>query len=309
MTAFESAMREHERYLWSLCYRMTGVAADADDLVQETFIRAIERPPANVEQPLKGWLTRVAVNLARDQLRRRKRAKYVGPWLPSPVETADEAIASVEPASTEGRYDLLESVSFAFLLALEALSPKQRAVLLLMDVFDYSVAEIAECLAMSPGNVKVVHHRARKAMADYDTHRCQPTRAAQARNRAALERFLSLLLEGDSQGMAAMLADSVKALTDGGGEFAAAKVPLFGPERLITFLRRLVEIRGAPDHAEVRLLNGLPALVASIARERCKPNEAPVFVLRIDLDEEGKIRDFHSVLASRKLTALLENRV
>jgi RNA polymerase sigma factor (sigma-70 family) len=127
-----------------LCYRMTGNAADADDLVQETFVRAWKSPPERTEEPWRPWLARVAMNLSRDLLRRRKRRHYDGTWLPSPIETGDEAAAPPdEPVDEQGdplaRYDMLESVSFAFLLALEALTPAQRAVLLLRDVFDYSV--------------------------------------------------------------------------------------------------------------------------------------------------------------------------
>ena len=107
-----------------LCYRLSGSAADADDLVQATFVRALEHPPARTDEPWRPWLTRVAINLGRDLLRRRKRRRYVGPWLPSPIATGDDgALASYEPTltsgvTTEGRYDMLESVSFAFRLAL-----------------------------------------------------------------------------------------------------------------------------------------------------------------------------------------------
>src|SRR6185436_15707102 len=173
----EQSFKDDERFLWGLCYRLTGSAADADDLVQETFVRALERPPRDQTEPLRPWLVRVAMNLGRDLLRRRKRRSYVGPWLPSPIETADEeAPPAHEPTidgrlTTEGRYDLLESVSFAFLLALEALTPQQRAVLLLMDVFDYSVREAARALTMSEPNVKTTHHRARRVMARYDDTR------------------------------------------------------------------------------------------------------------------------------------------
>ena len=135
-SAFEEIFRAHERFIWGLCYRMAGNAADADDLAQETFVRAWERPPARTDEPWRPWLVRVAMNLSRDLLRRRKRRGYEGPWLPSPIETGDEFTPpSYEPVDEEGnpaaRYDMLESASFAFLLALEALTPAQRAVLLL----------------------------------------------------------------------------------------------------------------------------------------------------------------------------------
>src|SRR6185436_15303130 len=121
--ALGSLFEEHRRFLWGLCYRMTGCAADADDVVQDTFVRAIERPPRRVDEPLRPWLVKVALNLARDLLRRRRRRDYLGPWLPSPIETEPP---SHEPAALDGRYELLESVSFAFLIALEALTPTQR---------------------------------------------------------------------------------------------------------------------------------------------------------------------------------------
>lgn len=163
-TAIES-LETDRRLLWGLCYRMTGNAADADDLVQETFVRAIEKPPRRTDEPLRPWLVRVAINLSRDLLQRRRRQGYVGPWLPSPVPTDEESPASYEPpASSEespvARYDLKESISFAFLLALEALTPSGRAVLLLRDVMDYSTSDTAGALDMTEANVKCCCARA-----------------------------------------------------------------------------------------------------------------------------------------------------
>src|SRR5262245_56527904 len=151
---------EHKRFLWGMCYRMTGSAADADDIVQDTFVRALENPPADMEAPLRPWLVKVAMNLSRDQLRRRRRREYVGPWLPFPVLTDGDAQSqlghtTLTEDSPGAHYDLKESVTLAFLLALEALTPAQRAVLLLRDVFDYSTIETAEALVMSEVNIKV----------------------------------------------------------------------------------------------------------------------------------------------------------
>jgi RNA polymerase sigma-70 factor, ECF subfamily len=223
----EEVIAVHKSFLWGLCYRLTGSAADADDLVQETFVRLIERPPAHTDEPWRPWLVRVALNLGRDLLRRRKRRAYVGLWLPSPIETQEqESSPSCEfsadrQLSPEGRYDLVESVTFAFLLALEALTPQQRAVLLLRDVFDYSGRESAEALDMSEVNVKTTHHRARRVMQEYDRARCVPTRALQERTRQALEQFLTCLASQDVSGMERLLAAEVCALSDGGGEVTA----------------------------------------------------------------------------------------
>jgi len=301
---------EHRRFLWGLCYRLTGSAADADDLVQETFVRAIERPPARTDEPWRPWLVRVALNAGRDLLRRRRRRGYVGPWLPSPIETGDEASPpSVEPVvasgqTTEGRYDLLESVSYAFLVALEALTPLQRAVLLLRDVFDYTVAETADALGASEANVKTTLHRARARMAAYDRARTMPTRALQERTRTALERFIVALASADLSAVEALLSESVRALSDGAGEFHAARVPILGRARVARFHWNIARRRTAdtPPRVEMRMLNGLPALVIRMADDA--RGEAGRFVIRADVDAEGRIVALHSVLATRKLTAL-----
>lgn len=306
--ALGALYEEHERFLWGLCYRLTGSAADADDLVQTTFVRAMESPPARTDEPWRPWLTRVAINLGRDLLRRRKRQRYVGPWLPSPIETGDEsALASYEPqlaagVTTEGRYDMLESVSFAFLLALEALTPKQRAVLLLRDVFDYSVTETADALGVSEPDVKTTHHRARRAMEAYDRERCRPTREEQDRTRAALAELMGAFARGDLASAEKQLASSVVALSDGGGEFFAARVPVVGADRVAKFYRNVATRSLAGAAHEMTMLNGLPAIVTEIPGP--VHGQAAHLVTAIVLDREGRVARIWSVLATRKLTAL-----
>jgi RNA polymerase sigma-70 factor, ECF subfamily len=305
---FDAAFRAHERFLWGVCYRLTGCAADADDLVQETFVRAMQRPPARVDESLRPWLVRVAMNLGRDLLRRRRRRAYVGPWLPSPIETGDEeSPPSYEPAldaehTTEARYDLLESVSFAFLLALEALTPAQRAVLLLRDVFDYSVRETAAALAMSDANVKTTHHRARRAMHDYDRNRCVPTAALQERSREVLGRFVASLASGDVGAVEALLAESVRAENDSDGEFFAARVPILGPRRVARFHYNVTQRRLLGARFAVRMVNGLPALVGEFTDG--KRGEPPRTVLHCIVGTDGRIERLYSVVASRKLSAM-----
>jgi RNA polymerase sigma-70 factor (ECF subfamily) len=305
---YADAFHDHERFLWGLCYRLTGSAADADDLVQETFVRAMERPPARTDQPWRPWLVRVAMNLGRDLLRHRKRRAYVGPWLPSPIETGgDESPPAYEPVvdgqrTTEGRYDLLESVSYAFLLALETLTPQQRAVLLLRDVFDYTVRETAEALDLSEPNVKTTHHRARAAMRDYDCNRCVPTRALQERTREALAQFMASMASGDMKAMEALLADSVRAVNDGAGEFHAARKVIFGPQRVARFHHNVGYRRQVGARSAVRMINGLPALVGEFSDGR--PGEPPRFVLQCEVGADGRITQLLSVVASHKLTAI-----
>jgi RNA polymerase sigma-70 factor (ECF subfamily) len=306
--ALAAAFREHARLLRMLCYRMTGSAADADDLVQETFTRAIAHPPADLAAPLRPWLVRVAMNLARDLLRRRRRSPYKGPWLPAPIESDDELDgldlpAAHEPARTEARYDLMESVTMAFLLALEALSPPRRAVLILRDVFDYSVAETAAALAMSEANVKTTHHRARKGMEAYDRRRCRPSADLTARTRAALIRFLGAMRDQDIAAVEGMLAADVVGLSDGGGEYQAAGIPLIGAHRVaVAYVRLGAQRHPAALRYDIRLLNGLPALIVEDAEPR--PRWAPRWTLQVEIDDDDRIRAIHSVLSTRKLQAL-----
>jgi RNA polymerase sigma-70 factor (ECF subfamily) len=294
----ERAFREHERFVWGVCYRMTGDAAEADDLVQETFARALERPPADRSRPWRPWLVRVAVNLSIDALRRRRRRAYVGPWLPSPVDTSADPL---EPGP-EARYGRAESATFAFLLALEALTPKQRAVLLLRDVLDHSARETAEVLGSTEAAVKVTLHRARKAMAAYDAARCVPTKEHAARARAAMERFFLALAAGDAAAMEAALAEDVRMLNDSAGEYLAARKPVVGRAKVALFHRKIGAQDPRPRRWDFRMLNGMPALVLELDGELA--GVASRMVIRADVDPGGSIREIHLVVARDKLAAV-----
>jgi RNA polymerase sigma-70 factor (ECF subfamily) len=304
----EQLFHEHHRFLWRLCYRLTGSAADADDIVQDTFIRALEHPPIRTDEPWRPWLVRVAMNRGRDILRRRRRRTYTGPWLPSPLETGDEAsppsyeAIADDQLSTDGRYDLVESLSLAFLLALEALTPQQRAVLLLRDVVEYSVEETAAALAMSVANVKTTHHRARRAMASYDRARCLPTRSLQDRTRQVLERFLACLSSRDVTGLESLLATDVQLVSDGGGEFRAALKVIQSRDKIVRFFAKTLEHNRPIAHVTMQMLNGLPALVIEYADQQ--ERQASRLVQYIEIDSDNRIHTLHTVLASRKLTAV-----
>jgi RNA polymerase sigma-70 factor (ECF subfamily) len=299
----------HRAFLWGLSYRVTGSAADADDVVQETFVRACQHAPAQLDNP-RQWLTRVAVNAGRDVLRRRKRRRYVGPWLPTPIETPDDALPSYEPTvegrTLENRYDLMESASFAFLVALEALTPTQRAVLLLRDVFDYSATEVAVALDLSDGNVRIIHHRARRVMDAYERRRVVPTADNRGRTERTLHTFLQLLATGDVRGIERMLAADVKAVTDGGGEFTASRRPISGARPVARFFARLAASRTGDLEVSIRSINEFPtALLEFISPRGRRPRR---LVLSVDVNAAGLIADVRVIANTTKLLAVRTSR-
>jgi RNA polymerase sigma factor (sigma-70 family) len=298
---------EHKRFLWGMCYRMTGSAPDADDIVQDTFVKVLEKPPTDMEAPLRPWLVKVAINLSRDQLRRRRRQEYVGPWPPSPVLTDDDDQAHLDHSTaTEDspvtRYDLTESVTLAFLLSLEALTPAQRAVLLLRDVFDYSTTETAEALDMSEANIKVTLHRARRIMNSYDKDRVSNFSRRVVEMGDILQRFLSRLASGDVQGLKEMLAADVVLVTDGGGEINALAEPVYGWEKVLRLIAKLYEANRDVTSTSLRNVNGEPTIL--VERDQMRPGHASFFTMHCELDDSSRMQRLHFVFAPSKLTAL-----
>ncbi len=304
--ALAELFRGQRRRLWGLAYRLTGSAEDAEDAVQEAFVRLVADPPDAPLDELGRWLARVTTNLGIDALRRRRRRAYVGPWLPSPIETADadplEMDAS-ERSDPERRYGLAESASYAFLLALEALSPRQRAALLLRDVLCHSAREAADLLGTTEGSVRVLHLRARRALALYDETRCIPTAALRERHQAVLKRFLDRLLAQDARGLEAMLVESVETVTDAAGEYTALAAPLVGRDRVARlYLAAAMHRQEGGALTEILVVNGLPAALITLARPVRR--QAPRSLLRLELDDADRIRSVHAVLAPRKLAML-----
>jgi len=291
---------DERRFLFGLAYRMTGSGADADDIVQETFARALASPPPRQDAPWRPWLVRVALNLARDELRRRKRRSYKGPWLPEPLDDAELIEPAHEPAATTGRYELVESVSFAFLLALEALTPAQRAVLLLRDVFEYTSAEAAEALDLSEANARVLLHRARRALADYDESRFVPDRATREQSLALLGRFMACFAQQDVAGMEALLAEDVVTWNDTNGKYPAAGVAVIGRNKIARFHAGIARLRaGQTPRIALRWLNGFPAMLVDYGG--VTDRLAPRFVTTGEFDAAGRVRRIYTVLAPAKI--------
>lgn len=296
---FAALIAQERPALWGLALRITGSAADADDVVQETCARLLFHPPADLTLPLRPWLWRVASRLSIDVLRRRRRTPYIGPWLPSPVaEPADEA------ASPTARYDTRESLTFGFLLALEALSPQQRAVLVLRDVLDLDVRTTAATLDMSEANVKVVHLRGRRKLSSYDQARIDTSQTAQARVQATLTQLLLAIAQQDVAAVAGLLSPQVVMLNDGGGQYLAARKPVHGSAAVSLFLVKVPRLGGSQGQwtGSLVVLAGLPCLVAQHSGP--PPRIAPRSVLAIDVDDSGRITKLYNILAERKLSGL-----
>lgn len=300
----------HRRYLWGVCYRLTGDVSDAEDLVQATFERALRRPPADLERPWRPWLTRVATNLAIDLLRHRAQQSYDGPWLPAPIEELLEVEGWTREhhgdgegmADVEVRYDQQASARYAFLLALEALDARSRAVLILRDVLGYDGPEVAQMLELSPANVRVILHRARKML---DEARARPRERLEDaldddRTRAAIERLMVAIGSRDGEALARVLAEDVRACTDAGGEFVAARKIVSGRASVASLLLGVAKFD--PVWIEFRIVNGEPALVFEAPPTPIRT--ARHGVLRVELDDEGRIAELQVVLATRKLTGV-----
>ncbi len=293
------AFDDHRGRLWRLAFRLTGCAADADDVVQETFRRALESPPPDLARPLAPWLLRVSTRVAIDHLRRRREVPYDGPWLPSPV-ALDRL--EPEPDDPEVRYGRAESLTTAFLLALEVLTPAQRAALVLRDVLGCSGQEVARALGVTPGNARVLLHRARQQLAPYDEARCVPDPELVRRHADALTRFLAAVASGDVAAVMRLLAPDAEALQDAAGERKAARRCVSGAARVARLYVGLARKTPPPLWADLVMLSGLPAVVVVLPP---RPRRMPTHLtLAVELDALGRIRRVLNVMATRKLTAV-----
>ncbi|HLY31324.1 MAG TPA: RNA polymerase sigma-70 factor [Ktedonobacterales bacterium] len=219
MESFES----YRTYLFSIAYRMLGSAMDAEDMVQETYLRYQAAPPQTIHS-LKAYLTTIIVRLCMDQLQlaRRKRELYVGAWLPEPILTEETPEEAADP---EQRVEMEESISLAFLALMEQLQPFERAVFLLREVFDYEFAEIATMLEKNESACRRSFSRAKKHLVA-QRPRFPPTPETHQR---LLTSFLAAARGGDMTALTNLLAENVTLWTDGGGKARTATLrPIYG---------------------------------------------------------------------------------
>ncbi|MFG3100982.1 RNA polymerase sigma-70 factor [Streptomyces sp. NPDC048182] len=245
----------HRNLLFTVAYEMLGSAADAEDVLQETWLRWVEVDQDQVRDQ-RAYLVRVTTRQSLNRLRAlaRRREAYVGPWLPEPLLTTPDVAQDVE---------LAESVSMALMLVLETLSPTERAVFVLREVFDVGYDEIAAAVDKTPAAVRQIAHRARRHV---EARRPRETVSARE-SRAVLESFRSALATGDPQRLLDVLAPDVVLLSDGGGVRQAARHPVAGADKVARFIAGGLRRTNARFAAEPAVVNGNPALVLRLDDE------------------------------------------
>jgi RNA polymerase sigma-70 factor (ECF subfamily) len=233
--------------LLGLAYRILGSVVDAEDVVQEAWLRWAGADQTTIERPA-AWLTTVTTRLALDRLKatRRRREDYVGPWLPEPV--------LVEPGP-EQRAEAAETLTLGFLAALETLDPVARVVFLLTDVFGYASAEVAATVGRSPAACRQLAARSRAKLRSARPHRPSPT------DRAVVDRLLAAITSGDTAAAVALLSDDVVLISDGGPLRHAARHPVTGPQRVSRFLCNIAKRLAPGLLIEPAILNGAPGIV------------------------------------------------
>src|SRR2546421_42201 len=281
--SFES----YRTYLFAIAYRMLGSAMDAEDMVQETYLRYRATPPETILS-LKAYLTTIITRLCMDQLQlaHRKREVYVGPWLPEPILTTEE----VETGDPEKRVDMQESISLAFLILLEQLQPFERAVFLLREVFGYEFAEIATMLDKSEAACRRSFSRARLHLRE---HRPRFPASPQTHEQL-LNGYFQAVQTGEMTPLMNLLAEDVTLWADGGGKVKQAALrPIRGRDAVARF--SLGTKRFWPENSRVELeeVNGQAALIIRAGGQ--------VFsVLTIEV-EEGRIQAIRIIANPDKL--------
>ncbi len=286
--SFES----YRSYLFGIAYRMLGSAMDAEDMVQETYLRYQGTPPETITSH-KAFLTTIISRLCMDQLHlaRRKREQYLGPWLPEPIITAE----APELAQVEERVDTYESISLAFLVLLEQLQPIERAVFLLREVFEYDYAEIASFLGKSEVACRQWFSRAKKHLGD---HRPRFPASSETQKQL-LTGFLRAVNAGEMTSLMSLLTEDVTFWGDGGGKVkGAATHPIAGRVAVARFFldTRSLFRSALPEDFRVELaeVNRQPALII-------RAGERAFSVLTIEV-EAGHIRTIRVVANPEKLT-------
>ena len=274
----------HRNLLFTVAYEMLGSAADAEDVLQETWIRWVDVDLDQVRDQ-RAYLVRITTRQSLNRLRTMNRRKeaYVGPWLPEPLLTTPDVADDVE---------LAESVSMALLLVLETLAPTERAVFVLREVFDVSYAEIAAAVDKSPAAVRQIAHRARRHVEARRPRETTPS----PEHRAVLEACKRALDAGDPQALLDILSPDVVLVSDGGGVKQAALRPVVGADKVVRLIAGGFGKADGHLTGELTVVNGGPALLVRLDGEL-----DGILAARVD---DGLLTGFYYVRNPDKLTRL-----
>ncbi|GAA0853848.1 RNA polymerase sigma-70 factor [Streptosporangium amethystogenes subsp. fukuiense] len=288
----QQVFNRHRNLLFSVAYRVLGTVADAEDAVQDAWIKWSADDRSQVADP-KAYLARIVSNLALRRLRsaRYQRETYVGPWLPEPILTSGDTADDITNA---------ESVSTAMLVVLETLSPLERAVFVLKEVFDFSHAEIAQAVERSEAAVRQAAHRAR----EHVRARRPRFTADRSRQRDVTERFLAAATGGDINTLMELLSPDITLWTDGGGKVRQALRPVVGAQTVAAWFAAVGKVtyqgvEPADMNAELVEINGGPGMVFS------GPGRV-IATVTFDFDADGRITTIHNIANPDKLQAIAE---
>lgn len=285
----------HRALLFSLAYRMLGSATEAEDVVQDAWLRYASAPPPVMLRSARAWLGTIVTRLCLDRLKaaRTTREQYVGPWLPEPVLQGDR-----EPSLARA-VEQQESITLAFLVLLDSLTPQERAVFLLREVFDYEYRDIAEMLELSPVNCRQIFHRAKERIAEHRPRPALPRRMHEPLVRA----FMKAVSGGNLDELKSLLTDDVVFQSDGGGRISAATRPVHGVDRvsrmLIGWQGKLdaMATAGTPETVSfmsIGVINGTPTALRWIGGQLDA-------VIDLGVDADGRIRTIDLVRNPDKL--------
>jgi RNA polymerase sigma-70 factor, ECF subfamily len=288
MDQLTERFEEHRSHLRGVAYRMLGAFGEADDAVQEAWLRLARQDDPESIRDLRGWLTTTTARICLDMLTsaRSRRETYVGPWLPEPDVRADSVD---DPAD---RVTLDESVSMALLVVLESLSPAERTAFVLHDVFSVPFEEVAETVGRSPAAVRQLASRARQHVQE---RRPRFTTAADE-HRRVLDAFVSAAAAGDLEGLVKVLDPDVVWRADGGGVVPSALRPVHGAEKVARLTLGLVSKAVAGAAAAIEMVNGAPGLVV---RVHGRPFSVMAFTVA-----DGRITEVDAVQNPEKLRSV-----
>ena len=293
MTSSVERFEEHRPLLLRTAYRVLGSVAEAEEIVQEAYLRWREVEVEEVHSA-PTFLVATVTRLALDRLRAldAERERYPGPWLPEPVVTGEQSRANAggsDPSATAERLDT------AFMMMLERLTPAQRAAYVLRDVFDFEYQEIARALDSTEASCRQHLSRARRRLEEHEVRYDASVEEAREVRRA----FAAAALDGDLEGLISLLAEDAVHITDGGGEVPAAREPVRGAENIARLLVGVVEGAAGEVRLQPREVNGTPGLVAQVDGRL-----ASVVTFAID---DGRIKRVYQVLSPPKLEAALDD--